>query len=129
MKHIGKVVDGRGDCSKWPDNLLAHYQRISQLKLIKGTLNIQLSEPLSILENCSRLLASEWGGRDDVLLRRCSVNRHPGVIIRTAENERNGTHVPKTIVEIASDLNLRVRLRLETGDVVELDISHSQFPE
>lgn len=121
-KLTGRVVDGRGDCSKWSNKLLKHYQRLSGLALVKGTLNIVLPGSYSLSSKCQRLPANDWDGSDDVLLEHCQVNGHPGVIIRTQDNELNGTLVPKSIVEVASDTNLRCHFNLRTGDSVELEV-------
>ena len=122
MELRGRVRDGKGHCSRWPEHLTAHYQRISGLPLIPGTLNVELEEAYCLPKTSHRLRASEWNGPHDVLLLGCRVDEHPGVIIRTEPNNQGSGPVPRTVLEIASDARLRVLLGLDSGDSVVVHV-------
>ena len=117
----GHVRDGSGHSKNWPNELLENYRRLSRLELVPGTLNVELEGPFVISATAPQLAASEWGGEHDVFVVPCRINDHAGVIIRTRVNNCGEGPVRQTIVEIASDVRLREKLGLESGDLVTVE--------
>ena len=74
----GIVVTGKGDSSAGSDRLWDLYREISGMKLVPGTLNVQVREPCDLPDIASRLSAGKRGGPCDVILAKCRVAGHPG---------------------------------------------------
>jgi riboflavin kinase, archaea type len=120
-KQRGKVVSGTGNFSYWIDKLHEHYQKKTGMKLFPGTLNVQLEEPYNLPKRVIRLEAHEYGGSVSVSLV-CSILGKSSFILRTDANEEGRGHHPKTIVEIATDVELRDHFHLSDGGIVEVEI-------
>ena len=118
----GKVESGIGDFGQWIEKLEAHYERKTGMKLYPGTLNIRLTEPYIVPAGCVRLEASEYGGSVSVNIVPCSILGRRAFILRTGSNEGGEGRHPRTVVEIASDVKLRVEYHLVDGDEVSIEI-------
>lgn len=119
----GRVVSGMGSFSIWIEKLRDHYLRKTGMLLFPGTLNLQLEEPWFVPLGCLRLEGAEYGGTVSVNIVPCSILGRPAFILRTTANEEGRGHHPRTVVEIATDINLRDEYKLKDGDWVEVEIT------
>ena len=85
------------------------------MKLYPGTPNIRLANPYTIAAGCTRLEAHEYGGAVSVSIVPCRVLGQRGLMLRAdANNDGTGRH-PPTVLETASDVKLRSRLKPQGG--------------
>jgi len=118
----GRVETGVGNFAVWIEKLREHYLRKTGLDLFPGTLNVRLEEEYSVPAGVLRLEGREYGGDVSVNIVPCRIFRERAVILRTDSSERGeGTH-PKTVVEVACEVNLRARYRLRDGDVIGIEV-------
>src|SRR5262245_19308548 len=103
----GQVRTGRGDFSRWIAMLKEHYRAKTGMSLFPGTLNVELPQPYSLPAQRSRLEGQEYGGTVCVNIVPCQVFGRPAFILRTDANELGTGHHPRTVIEIATDVNLR----------------------
>ena len=118
----GRVRSGRGDFGIWLARLKDHYRSKTGMLLFPGTLNVELPEPFSLPPDRIRLEAEEYGGRVSVNIVPCRVRGLPAFILRTDNNEAGTGHHPRTIVEVATNANLRETFGLKDGDLVEIEV-------
>jgi len=124
MKRLlrGRVRSGRGDFGHWLTKLEEHYRAKTGMSLFPGTLNVELSEPYSLPAQRIRLEGHEYGGTVSVNIVSCRIQGLAAFILRTDGNESGTGDHPRTIVEVASDANLRKTFGLEDGDWVEIEV-------
>lgn len=118
----GRVRSGRGDFGFWLKKLQEHYRSKTGMSLFPGTLNIELPEPYSLPAQRLRLEGREYGGTVSVNIVPCRVLGLAAFILRTDRNELGAGDHPRTIVEVATDANLRETFGLEDGDMVEIEV-------
>jgi len=92
------------------------------MRLFPGTLNIHLKEEYQVPGSCTRLEASEYGGRVSVSLVPCRIFGRRAFILRTDANEEGRRHYPRSVIEVASDVNLRDLYNLEDGSQIEIEV-------
>ena len=117
----GRVKSGFGNASFWVDKINPIFQRKYNMELFLGTLNLELEQEY-VLEQEEKILASEYGGNFDVLIKECKVLDSKGYIVRTEKNNQTGGDHTLNIVEIVSDLSIRDLYGLKDGDEVSLHI-------
>jgi len=117
----GRVASGIGDFGSWIDKLSEHYRRKTGMMLYPGTLNVALDDPFDLPAGCLRLEAAEYGGRVSVSILPCRVLRRRAFILRTDRNASGQGRHPRTIIEIATDVKLRVPYGLEDGDTITVE--------
>jgi riboflavin kinase, archaea type len=118
----GKVRSGCGDFGFWLLKLQEYYQKKTGMDLFPGTLNIELAEPFRLPSNPLRLEGHEYGGTVSVSIVPCHVLGRKAFILRTDANEQGKGHHPRTVVEVATDVNLRDACSLADGDTVEIEL-------
>ena len=118
----GRVRSGRGDFGIWLAKLRDYYRAKTGMMLFPGTLNVELPEPFSLPFDRIRLEGEEYGGRVSVNIVPCRIQGLPAFILRTDNNEAGTGHHPRTIVEVAADVNLRAACGLKDGDLVEIEV-------
>ena len=121
----GKVISGLGDFSKRMSQipgLLDVYFKKTGLCFFPGTLNIELNEPWSVPVNSMRLEKEEYGGTVSVNIVPCRFFDRKAFILRTDKNESGTGHHSKRIIEIASDIKLRDKYKLNDNDIVKIII-------
>ena len=91
------------------------------MRLYPGTLNVELPSPYSLPENVIRLEANEYGGRVSVSIVPCRIFDRKAFLLRTDQNEQGAGHHPRNVVEIATDIRLRLAYHLKDGDIVEIE--------
>ena len=112
----GTICDGCGHSSDRGQVSLDWWDRYSRecgIRLIPGTLNIELEEEVG--------LSPSWFVGDQ-LLAECWLLGHRSVIIRAKLNESGKGPLPRSLVEVASSVHFRDKYGLQSGDVVELTI-------
>lgn len=121
MKQKGKVKSGYGKASYWVKKINNIFEKKYQMKLYLGTLNVKLENEY-ILDNKQKILANEYGGDFDVLIKECEVEGHKGYIVRAEKNNEIGGDHPFDIVEIVSDINIRHANNLKDNDTITIHI-------
>lgn len=124
MKQLlrGRVRSGRGDFGFWLTKLKEHYRSKTGMSLFPGTLNVELSKPFSLPTKRSRLEGHEYGGTVSVNIVPCRILGLAAFILRTDANELGAGDHPRTIVEVATNANLRKTFGLQDGDFVEVEV-------
>ena len=119
----GVVKSGKGDFSYWLDRLSEHYLRKTGVKLFPGTLNVHLSDQVYHLPSDSvRLEKEEYGGWVSVSIGECTIFGRKAFILRTDTDTGKHGHPPETILEIATDIELRKEYDINDGDMVEVEV-------
>src|SRR5579862_1078552 len=103
----GKVVGGRASFGLWIERLSDLYEKKTGMRLYPGTLNIELPAPYSLPPEVIRLEASEYGGSVSVSIVPCRIFGRRAFLLRTDQNEQGAGHLPRNIIEIATDIRLR----------------------
>lgn len=122
MRLKGQVTTGKGEISQWMGKLKDFYHRKTGTLLFPGTLNILLEQDWSAPDDALRLEGADYGGSVPILLIPCLFEGRQAFIVRTDKSEAGDGHHPKTIIEIASDLNLRKIHRLKDDDWVNIEV-------
>jgi riboflavin kinase len=124
MKQLlrGRVRSGRGDFGFWLAKLEEYYRAKTGMSLFPGTLNVELPEPYSLPRKLIRLEGHEYGGTVSVSIVPCRILGLAACILRTDRNESGAGDHPRTIVEVAAEVNLRETFGLQDGDVVEIEV-------
>jgi riboflavin kinase len=120
----GIVVGGQGDFADWIEKSQEHYTRKTGMILFPGTLNILLNYPYSLPPDAIRLEKEEYGGKVSLSLVPCRIFDRRAFLLRTDANEAGRGHHPRTISEIATDVNLREHYKLKDGDRVAVEVEH-----
>ncbi|NWG11017.1 CTP-dependent riboflavin kinase [Candidatus Bathyarchaeota archaeon] len=120
----GKVVSGSGEGKRFTELAWVKKQITEKLDFIPypGTLNIKVTEPNFSLKNLSE--KTKWMEispandfcRGRLVKARFMNNLECAIIIPEVKK------YPKDIIELIAPINLREKLKLEDGDVVELGI-------
>lgn len=121
MELKGNVKSGFGNASFWVDKINKIFEEKYKMKLFLGTLNIKL-EIEYVLEDKEKIMASEYGGNYEVLIKECKIMGHKGYIVRTEKNNKKGGDHPLDVIEIVSDINIRKANNLKDNDMVIIDI-------
>ena len=122
----GMVVSGQGDFGHWIEKLEEHYSRKTGMRLFPGTLNCLLDYPYTLPPDVIRLEKEEYGGTVSVSLVPCRIFDRRAFLLRTDANEAGHGDHPRTLIEIATDVNLREQYKLKDGDRVAVEIEHGQ---
>jgi CTP-dependent riboflavin kinase len=122
----GEIRSGKGDFSCWLDKLEPYYTRKTGMRLFPGTLNVHLtSGSYRIPTNALRLEKEEYGGRVSVSIVARKIAGRKAFILRTDTDAGKHGDSPETILEIATDVNLRDTYKLKDGDTVEVEVSEN----
>ena len=98
------------------------YESKVGVRLFPGTLNLEIDGEWSCPEDCMRLDGEEYAGKVTVLIVPCTLNDRPAFVFRTLANEQGSGDHPKSIIEVASDWNLRNEYALQDGDFAVLEL-------
>lgn len=121
MELKGKIKSGFGNASFWVDKINPIFEKKYHMQLFLGTLNIELDDDY-ILDDEEKIIANEYGGSFDVLIKECEILGHKGYIVRTERNNKKGGDHPLTIIEIVSDIHIRKTNNLNDNDSITLHI-------
>jgi riboflavin kinase, archaea type len=117
----GIVRTGLGNFGFWIAKLEEHYRVKTGMTLFPGTLNLELAEPFRMPAHALRLEGAEYEGTVSVSILPCRVFGRPAFILRTDANEHGIGQHPRTLIEIATDVNLRATYGLVDGDAVDVE--------
>ena len=118
----GKVVGGRGDFGQWLKRLSAFYERKTGMRFYPGTLNVELEAEYRLPAGVMRLEAEEYGGNVSVSIVPCRIFERAAFLLRTDPAEKGTGAHSRSIIEIATDVQLRSNYGLEDGDWVEVEL-------
>lgn len=116
----GKVKSGFKEGSFWVKKIEKCFFKREQIKLILGTLNIELQQDFNIDNPDYIIEKEEYGGTQNLYIKRCKVLNVNAFIVRTEKNStKKGDH-PLNIIEILSDVNFRKIYNLKDDDTIEV---------
>lgn len=118
----GTVRSGLGDFARWMELLADDYRALTGVRLVPGTLNVQLDADWSMPEEALVLEPDPARGTVRVFVAPCRIAGRPAFVVRTAANQEGRGDHPRSLVEIAADVHLRTALGLVDGDAVELEL-------
>ena len=122
MKLKGKIKTGLGEASYWMKKAEKAFEKKLGKKMYNGTLNIELDKDYILDTNTFVLQKEEYGGSQDVYIKKCFLFNHESYIVRTDFNSnKNGKH-PLNLLEIISDIKFREIYNLKDEDSVEIII-------
>jgi len=117
----GKVTSGIGKAKMWVSKIEEIFVKKTGMKVFHGTLNIKLEKDC-IIEPDWTIKPEEFGGTQNVLVKKCKILEHEAYIVRAEKNQTGkGDHDLK-VIEIVSDINLRELYGLEDNDSAIISI-------
>ena len=122
MELTDKVQSGLGDYGRWIAKFADAYFNVTGLMLFPGTLNVELPRAYNFPEHCLRLDRSDYPGDVNVSIVPCRIFGRRAVILRTEANQDGTGPHPRTLIEVATDIQLRVAHGLEDGDEVTVEV-------
>lgn len=119
MKLHGRITSGLGTAKMWVGKIEKVFEEKTKVKLFHGTLNIKLENEY-IIEPDWIIKPEEYGGTQNVLVKKCKTLGHNAYIVRAEKNQTGkGDHDLK-ILEIVSDINFREKYSLKDGTEVTI---------
>ncbi|MBI3830664.1 MAG: DUF120 domain-containing protein [Planctomycetes bacterium] len=117
----GRVTSGEGNFSFWIRKLSEYYHAKTGMTFFPGTLNVHLDEDYELPPDPLRLNKEEYGGEVSVQIVPCRIFGRTAFILRPVP--RPGVEPnPKSVLEVATDIGLRVAYGLKDGDLVEVEV-------
>jgi len=111
----GQVTSGIGVAKMWVSKIQNVFEEKTNLQVYLGTLNIKLEEDY-IIEPDWIIKPEEFGGTQNVLVKKCEIMGQEAYIVRAEKNQTGqGDHDLKTI-EIVSNINFRETYKLKDQD-------------
>lgn len=121
MKLRGEVISGIGTAKMWVSKIEEVFNKKTGINVFHGTLNIKLEEDY-IIQPDWIIKPEEFGGTENVLVKRCKILGTEAYIVRAEKNQKGqGDHNLK-IIEIVADINYREQYKLKDMDKVEIKI-------
>jgi len=119
MELKGKVASGIGIAKMWVSKIEEIFEKKTGIKVYHGTLNIKLEEDYIIKPDWI-IKPEEFGGTQNVLVKKCEIMGQEAYIVRAEKNQTGqGDHDLKTI-EIVSNINFRETYNLKDQDCIEI---------
>jgi len=113
----GKVASGIGTAKMWVSKIEDVFEKKTGMKIYHGTLNIRLEEDY-VVEPDWIIKPEEFGGTQNVLVKKCEIMEKEAYIVRAEKNQiGQGDHDLKTI-EIVSNINFREMYNLKDQDCI-----------
>lgn len=120
MKLHGRITSGLGTAKMWVGKIEKVFEEKTKVKLFHGTLNIKLENEY-IIEPDWIIKPEEYGGTQNVLVKKCKTLGHNAYIVRAEKNQiGKGDHNLK-ILELVSDINFRKEYNLKDGTEVMIE--------
>lgn len=117
----GKVTSGMGTAKMWVSKIEKVFEKRTGLKVFPGTLNIKLEEDY-IVEPDWIMKPEEFGGTQNVLVKKCEILGNEAYIVRAEKNQTGqGDHDLK-IIEIVSNIDFRNTYGLKNKNNVIISI-------
>ncbi len=121
MVLTGRVTSGIGTAKMWVSKIDEIFEKKTGMKVFHGTLNIKLEEDY-VIEPDWIIKPEEFGGTQNVLVKKCEILEQEAYIVRAEKNQTGqGDHNLK-IIEIVSDINFRQKYRLKDYDEIKIKI-------
>ena len=118
----GIVTSGIGTAKMWVGKIEKVFEDKTGLKVFHGTLNVKLEEDY-IIEPDWIIKPEDFGGTQNVLIKKCEILGNIAYIVRAEKNQiGEGEHSLK-IVEIVSDVNFRKKYRLRDGENMHIFVN------
>ena len=115
MELKGKVKAGFGVGAKYIEKMRKSFYKKYGIDLFPGTLNIELDKQY-ILKSKELIKSNEYGGNQDVLIKRIKIFNEEAFIVRAELNNKIGGEQSASILEIVSNINFRKEYNLKDGD-------------
>lgn len=117
----GKIASGLGVAKMWVGKIEKVFEEKTGLKVFHGTLNIRLEEDY-IVEPDFIIKPKEYGGTQNVLVKKCKILDNEAYIVRAEKNQiGQGDHDLK-VVEIISDINYREEYNLKDNQTISIEV-------
>jgi len=118
----GQVTSGIGVAKMWVSKIQNVFEEKTNLQVYLGTLNIKLEKDY-IIEPDFIIKPEEYGGTQNVLVKKCRIKENIAYIVRAEKNQiGQGDHDLK-IVEIVSDINFREKYNLKDDEIISIEIN------
>ena len=122
MIFSGQVTSGIGVAKMWVSKIQNVFEEKTNLQVYLGTLNIKLEKDY-IIEPDFIIKPEEYGGTQNVLVKKCRIKENIAYIVRAEKNQiGQGDHDLK-IVEIVSDINFREKYNLKDDEIISIEIN------
>ncbi len=121
MELRGNVTKGLGVAKKWVKKIDNIFKEKIGIDLFEGTLNIRL-ESEYVIEPDFIIKPEQFGGSQNVLVKKCEVFGEVAYIVRAEKNQKGvGDHDLK-IIEIVSNKNFRDTFKIKDNDLIKIKI-------
>lgn len=117
----GKVTKGIGVAKMWVGKIEKAFKKKTGMKAYHGTLNIKLNKEY-IIEPDLIIKPEEFGGTENVLVKRCEILGNEAYIVRAEKNQKGQGEHDLRILEIVANFNFREKYGLKDNDEIELKI-------
>ena len=115
----GIVIDGLGKAKYWVKKISTVFKDKTNFNLTFGTLNIKLDKPYII--NPDFIIAKEeFGGTENVLVKKCEIFGKEAYIVRAEKNQKNNGDHGLNIIEIVGDVNFRETYKLKNNQKIKI---------
>lgn len=118
----GKVKSGLGEAAFWMKKAEKAFEKKIGIKPFYGTLNIELKNDYIFENNIIVLHKEEYGGTQDVYIKKCEILGNIAYIVRTDKNMTKDSYHPLNIIEVIADISFRNKYNLKDGDSIEITI-------
>lgn len=109
-----------GEASYWMEKAEEALYKKTGKKMFHGTLNVELKRDYIFEGNIDIMHKEEYGGTQEIYIKKCKVLGHDSYILRTDKNMSKGGSHPLNLLEIISEINFRKKYNLKDGDKVEI---------
>ena len=117
----GTLVSGMGTAKMWVKMVEKVFKEKTNIKLYNGTLNIKLEDNYTIKPDFI-ILPHEFGGNQNVLVKKCKLLGVEAYAIRAEKNQIGTGDYDLTILEIVSNVNFRDTYNLKDNQELIIEI-------
>lgn len=115
----GKVTSGIGTAKMWVGKIANTFEEKTGIQVFHGTLNIKLEKDY-IVEPDWIIKPDEFGGTQNVLVKKCEILGNEAYIVRAEKNQKGqGDHDLK-IIEIISNINFREKYKIQDNEDITI---------
>lgn len=117
----GKVTKGIGIAKMWVGKIEKVFKDKTGVTVFQGTLNIELNKKYIIKPDLI-IKPEEFGGTENVLVKRCEILGNEAYIVRAEKNQKGQGEHDLRILEIVANFNFREKYGLKDNDEIEVKI-------
>lgn len=117
----GKVTKGIGIAKMWVGKIEKVFKDKTGVTVFHGTLNIKLNKKYIIKPDLI-IKPEEFGGTENVLVKRCEILGNEAYIVRAEKNQKGQGEHDLRILEIVANFNFREKYGLKDNDEIEVKI-------